>query len=83
LVGHAVDAGKPRRPPQAYEQWEPTAATYASRTMMMSGIIVAVLHHLPPAALHGHGQRRSIDGQGFRRETGIRSTPENGTTFTK
>ncbi len=28
--------------PQPYEQWQPTAATYASRTMMMSGIIVAV-----------------------------------------
>jgi succinate dehydrogenase / fumarate reductase cytochrome b subunit len=34
--------------PQAYEQWHPTAATYASRTMMMSGIIVAVfiIYHL-------------------------------------
>jgi succinate dehydrogenase / fumarate reductase, cytochrome b subunit len=34
--------------PQAYEQWQPTAATYASRTMMMSGIIVAVfiIYHL-------------------------------------
>jgi succinate dehydrogenase / fumarate reductase cytochrome b subunit len=34
--------------PQAYEQWQPTAANYASRTMMMSGIIVAVfiIYHL-------------------------------------
>jgi succinate dehydrogenase / fumarate reductase, cytochrome b subunit len=34
--------------PQAYAQWQPTAATYASRTMMMSGIIVAVfiVYHL-------------------------------------
>jgi succinate dehydrogenase / fumarate reductase, cytochrome b subunit len=34
--------------PQPYEQWQPTAATYASRTMMMSGIIVAVfiIYHL-------------------------------------
>jgi succinate dehydrogenase / fumarate reductase cytochrome b subunit len=34
--------------PQAYAQWQPTAATYASRTMMMSGIIVAVfiIYHL-------------------------------------
>jgi succinate dehydrogenase / fumarate reductase cytochrome b subunit len=34
--------------PQAYEQWEPTAATYASRTMMMSGIVVAIfiIYHL-------------------------------------
>jgi len=34
--------------PQAYEQWQPTAATYASRTMMMSGIIVAIfiIYHL-------------------------------------
>jgi succinate dehydrogenase / fumarate reductase, cytochrome b subunit len=34
--------------PQAYERWEPTAATYASRTMMMSGIIVAIfiIYHL-------------------------------------
>jgi len=34
--------------PQAYEHWEPTAATYASRTMMWSGVIVAVfiIYHL-------------------------------------
>jgi len=34
--------------PVAYQQWEPTAATYASRTMMISGIIVAVfiVYHL-------------------------------------
>jgi succinate dehydrogenase / fumarate reductase cytochrome b subunit len=34
--------------PQAYQQWEPTAATYASRTMMMSGLIVAafIIYHL-------------------------------------
>jgi succinate dehydrogenase / fumarate reductase cytochrome b subunit len=34
--------------PQAYDQWNPTAATYASRTMMMSGLIVAVfiIYHL-------------------------------------
>jgi succinate dehydrogenase / fumarate reductase cytochrome b subunit len=34
--------------PQAYEQWQPAAATYASRTMMMSGLIVAVfiIYHL-------------------------------------
>ena len=34
--------------PQAYQQWQPTAATYASRTMMYSGVIVAVfiIYHL-------------------------------------
>jgi succinate dehydrogenase / fumarate reductase cytochrome b subunit len=34
--------------PQAYAQWQPTAATYASRTMMVSGLIVAVfiVYHL-------------------------------------
>jgi succinate dehydrogenase / fumarate reductase cytochrome b subunit len=34
--------------PAAYEQWQPATATYASRTMMMSGIIVAVfiIYHL-------------------------------------
>jgi succinate dehydrogenase / fumarate reductase, cytochrome b subunit len=34
--------------PQAYAQWQPTAATYASRTMMMSGLIVAIfiIYHL-------------------------------------
>jgi succinate dehydrogenase / fumarate reductase, cytochrome b subunit len=34
--------------PAAYEQWQPAAATYASRTMMMSGLIVAVfiIYHL-------------------------------------
>ena len=34
--------------PVAYQQWEPTAASYASRTMMMSGVIVAVfiIYHL-------------------------------------
>src|SRR5665213_3036375 len=30
--------------PQPYAQWQPTAATYASRTMMMSGIIVSYTH---------------------------------------
>jgi succinate dehydrogenase / fumarate reductase cytochrome b subunit len=34
--------------PVAYQQWEPTAATYASRTMMISGVIVAlfIVYHL-------------------------------------
>ena len=34
--------------PVPYERWEPTAASYASRTMMVSGIIVAVfiVYHL-------------------------------------
>ena len=34
--------------PEAYAQWQPTAATYASRTMMVSGIIVAIfiVYHL-------------------------------------
>jgi succinate dehydrogenase / fumarate reductase, cytochrome b subunit len=34
--------------PVAYEQWQPAAASYASRTMMMSGLIVAVfiIYHL-------------------------------------
>jgi succinate dehydrogenase / fumarate reductase cytochrome b subunit len=34
--------------PLAYQQWQPTAATYASRTMMYSGVIVAVfiVYHL-------------------------------------
>jgi succinate dehydrogenase / fumarate reductase cytochrome b subunit len=34
--------------PQAYEHWEPTAASYASRTMMWSGVIVAffIVYHL-------------------------------------
>ena len=34
--------------PKAYQQWNPTAASYASRTMMYSGVIVAVfiVYHL-------------------------------------
>jgi succinate dehydrogenase / fumarate reductase cytochrome b subunit len=34
--------------PVAYQKWEPTAASYASRTMMVSGIIVAlfIVYHL-------------------------------------
>jgi len=34
--------------PVAYQHWEPTAASYASRTMMVSGIIVAlfIIYHL-------------------------------------
>ena len=34
--------------PVAYAQWKPTAASYASRTMLMSGIIVAffIIYHL-------------------------------------
>jgi succinate dehydrogenase / fumarate reductase cytochrome b subunit len=34
--------------PVAYQQWEPAAASYASRTMMISGVIVAVfiVYHL-------------------------------------
>jgi succinate dehydrogenase / fumarate reductase, cytochrome b subunit len=34
--------------PVAYLQWEPTAASYASRTMMVSGVIVAlfIVYHL-------------------------------------
>src|SRR5580658_3515914 len=34
--------------PTAYEQWQPAVATYASRTMMMSGIIVGafIIYHL-------------------------------------
>jgi succinate dehydrogenase / fumarate reductase cytochrome b subunit len=34
--------------PVTYEKWEPTAASYASRTMMWSGVIVAVfiVYHL-------------------------------------
>jgi succinate dehydrogenase / fumarate reductase, cytochrome b subunit len=34
--------------PVAYQQWEPTAATYASRTMMYSGVVVAIfiIYHL-------------------------------------
>jgi succinate dehydrogenase / fumarate reductase, cytochrome b subunit len=34
--------------PVPYERWEPTAASYASRTMMVSGIIVAIfiVYHL-------------------------------------
>jgi succinate dehydrogenase / fumarate reductase cytochrome b subunit len=34
--------------PTGYQQWQPTAATYASRTMMYSGVIVAIfiVYHL-------------------------------------
>jgi succinate dehydrogenase / fumarate reductase cytochrome b subunit len=34
--------------PVTYAQWEPTAANYASRTMLMSGIIVAlfIIYHI-------------------------------------
>jgi succinate dehydrogenase / fumarate reductase cytochrome b subunit len=34
--------------PVSYQQWEPTAASYASRTMMVSGVIVAIfiVYHL-------------------------------------
>ena len=51
--------------PVAYEQWQPTAATYASRTMMVSGVIVAVfiIYHL----LHYTVMVKSINltGQSF------------------
>ncbi|NJM93696.1 MAG: succinate:quinone oxidoreductase, partial [Cytophagales bacterium] len=34
--------------PVAYAQWSPTVASYASRTMLMSGLIVAafIVYHL-------------------------------------
>ncbi|HEX4119940.1 MAG TPA: succinate dehydrogenase cytochrome b subunit [Verrucomicrobiae bacterium] len=34
--------------PEGYQRWEPTAASYASRTMMYSGVIVAIfiVYHL-------------------------------------
>ena len=51
--------------PQPYEQWRPTAASYASRTMMMSGIIVAVfiIYHLLHYTVMVTG--RQFYGQGF------------------
>lgn len=41
------NANKAARP-IAYENWNPTAASYASRTMLMSGLIIAafVIYHL-------------------------------------
>lgn len=51
--------------PVAYTQWQPTAATYASRTMFMSGVIVAffIVYHL----LHYTVMVQSINftGQNF------------------
>jgi succinate dehydrogenase / fumarate reductase cytochrome b subunit len=48
--------------PVAYEQWEPTAASYASRTMMVSGIIVAafIIYHL----LHFTAMVQAVNGTG-------------------
>jgi len=48
--------------PQAYRQYDPVASSYASRTMMMSGIIVFVfiVYHL----LHFTAQVRYLNGTG-------------------
>ena len=44
----SLDSGNRSARPVAYTQWNPTAADYASRTMLMSGWIVAafVIYHL-------------------------------------
>jgi len=51
--------------PMPYSDWNPTAASYASRTMLMSGLIIAVfvIYHL----LHFTVQAKSINftGQSF------------------
>jgi succinate dehydrogenase / fumarate reductase cytochrome b subunit len=48
--------------PIAYQKWEPNAASYASRTMMVSGVIVAIfiIYHL----LHYTVMVQSINGTG-------------------
>lgn len=59
--------------PVAYAKWEPTAASYASRTMMMSGLIVAafIVYHLlhftvmvQAANLRGEDFKTLMDTQG-------------------
>lgn len=51
--------------PQPYMKWSPTAANYASRTMMMSGVIVAffIIYHL----LHFTAMVKAVNltGQNF------------------
>ncbi len=48
--------------PRAYVKWEPTAASYASRTMFMSGVIVAIfiVYHI----LHYTVMMKSINFTG-------------------
>lgn len=48
--------------PVAYQKWEPTAASYASRTMMVSGVIIAIfiIYHL----LHYTVMMQAINGTG-------------------
>jgi succinate dehydrogenase / fumarate reductase cytochrome b subunit len=59
--------------PQAYAEWKPAGASYASRTMMMSGIIIAafVVYHLlhytvtaPSVNFTGQDFRTFTDAQG-------------------
>ncbi len=68
--------------PQAYIKWEPTAASYASRTMFMSGVIVAIfiVYHI----LHYTVMVKSINltGHDFT-ATPEFSTRKDATTFTK
>jgi len=53
--------------PQPYAQQELVAASYASRTMLMSGLIIAAFIVYHPAALHGAGQSGQSHRQGFHR----------------
>jgi len=48
LVGGKVDSGKQAARPIGYEEYNPIASSYASRTMLMSGIIIFVfiVYHL-------------------------------------
>ena len=59
--------------PQAYVEWKPAGASYASRTMMMSGLIIAafVIYHLlhytvttPAVNFTGQDFRTFTDAQG-------------------
>jgi len=53
--------------PVAYAQWKPTAASYASRTMLMSGLIVAFFYYLSSVALHGDGEAVNLTGKDLTR----------------
>jgi len=53
--------------PVNYEHWEPTAASYASRTMVWSGVIVAVfiLYHLLHYTIMAQAPSLGLTGQDF------------------
>ena len=61
--------------PVQYARWEPTAANYASRTMLMSGLIVAlfIIYHLLHFTVMVQGV--NLTGKGFRGPDGFRASP--------